>query len=61
MAETQLYVGPLMVRGKSLGFFSIEGMEEDILIPTQSLSFALDGDIVQVELLPAVSGRRLDQ
>ncbi len=58
MTDAQLFQGPLLVRGKSLGFFSIEGQEEDTLIPTESLSFALDGDIVEVELLPLVSGRR---
>jgi len=58
MTQTQLFEGPLMIRGKSIGFFTIEGQEEDIIIPTESLSFALDGDIVEVELLPLVSGRR---
>lgn len=47
-----------MIRAKGTGFFSILDVEEDILIPPESLSFALDGDIVEIEVLPKVQGRR---
>lgn len=58
MTAQQLYEGPIMIRAKGTGFFSIPDVEEDVLIPPESLSFALDGDIVAIELLPKVSGRR---
>ncbi len=58
MGKLQTYEGPIMIRAKGTGFFSVEGIEEDILIPPESLSFALDGDIVEIEVLPKVSGRR---
>jgi ribonuclease R len=47
-----------MVRGKGTGFFKAIGHEEDILIERENLGFALDGDIVQIELKKKVSGRR---
>lgn len=47
-----------MIRGKGTGFFSIEDVEEDILIPPESLSFALDGDIVEIKLEPKRVGKR---
>jgi len=47
-----------MIRGKGTGFFTVEGLEEDIIIAPESLSFALDGDIVEVELLKKVPGKR---
>ncbi len=58
---TETYTGPLMVRGKGVGFFrrpeALED-EEDIVITTEQLGFALDGDIVEITLLPKVAGRR---
>lgn len=47
-----------MIRGKGTGFLRVEGNEEDVVIPTESLSFALDGDIVQVEVFPKKPGAR---
>lgn len=47
-----------MVRAKGIGFFNVPTIEEDILIPSESLSFALDGDIVEIEVLPKIQGRR---
>jgi ribonuclease R len=47
-----------MIRAKGTGFFSLEEEEEDVIIPPEALSFALDGDIVEMELLPEVRGRR---
>ncbi|MCD5381924.1 MAG: ribonuclease R [Candidatus Pacebacteria bacterium] len=45
------YEGTLLVRGKGIGFVSIPDHEEDIVIPTESLNFGLDGDRVEIELL----------
>lgn len=47
-----------MVRGKGTGFFKLEGHEEDILIERENLSFALDGDTVEIKLKPLISGKR---
>ena len=37
---------------------AVPGMEEDILISPEKLEFGLDGDFVEVELLPKVPGKR---
>lgn len=58
MSQPQTYNGPIMIRGKGTGFFSIEGQEEDVVIERDNLSFALDGDIVEIELLPKKPGDR---
>lgn len=58
MTNLQTHQGPIMIRGKGIGFFHIPDVEEDVLIPSELTSFALDGDIVAIELLPTVSGRR---
>jgi len=58
MTERKTYTGVIMVRGKGTGFFTIENMDEDVMIPPESLSFALDGDIVEVQLEPSRVGKR---
>ncbi len=47
-----------MIRGKGTGFFKVVDAEEDIVIAPENLSFALDSDIVEIELLPKVAGKR---
>lgn len=47
-----------MVRGKGTGFIALPGFEEDIIVAPEKLGFALDGDLVELELLPAVAGER---
>lgn len=47
-----------MVRGKGTGFVAHPDLEEDIVVENTALGFALDGDIVEVELKAKVSGRR---
>lgn len=58
MTNLQTFEGAIMIRGKGIGFFHVPDVEEDVLIPSEFTSFALDGDIVTIELLPTVSGRR---
>lgn len=58
MSETTTYEGIIRVRGKGTGFVGLEDFLEDIVIENVNLSFALDGDVVEIELLPAVSGER---
>jgi ribonuclease R len=52
------FEGPIMVRGKGVGFVSHPDFTEDIVIERESLGYALDGDVVEVELKKAVSGKR---
>lgn len=47
-----------MIRGKGTGFVAHPDLEEDILVEREALGFALDGDIVEVELKKRVSGKR---
>lgn len=59
--ENKKYEGAIAVRGKGIGFFIRPDQkedEEDILITTENLSFALDGDLVEVEVFPKVGGKR---
>lgn len=47
-----------MVRGKGTGFLKLPDYEEDIIIETRALNTALDGDIVEIELLKKIPGKR---
>ncbi len=47
-----------MVRGKGTGFVALPDFEEDVLIITENLSFALDRDQVEIELLPKKPNER---
>lgn len=50
--------GVIMIRGKGTGFVSHPELEEDIVIERDALGFALDGDIVAVELKDKKAGQR---
>lgn len=39
-----------MVRGKGIGYVNLPDQEEDIMIPTEDLGLALDGDLVELEI-----------
>ncbi|MEY3784334.1 MAG: hypothetical protein RLZZ230_656 [Candidatus Parcubacteria bacterium] len=54
------YEGAIMVRGKGTGFVRLPDFEEDIVINREDLGFALDGDMVEIELKKKVLGRRQD-
>jgi len=59
--ENKIYEGAIAVRGKGIGFFIRPDQkedQEDILITTENLSFALDGDIVKIEVSPKEGGKR---
>lgn len=47
-----------MVRGKGTGFVTHPNFEEDVVIEREALGFALDGDIVEVELKKKIPGKR---
>jgi len=51
--------GVISTTGKGLGFVSIEGYDDDIMIPEGQLNCALNGDTVEVEILP-LHGKRLE-
>ncbi len=59
-SQFTLHEGIIMVRGKGTGFVAVPGYEEDIVIPPEALSFALDGDIVEIEIGKKVQGKRLE-
>ncbi len=48
MSDAQTYEGPITMTRKGFGFFSVEGQEEDLIIPTEWTNHALSGDIVKV-------------
>ncbi len=55
-------IGKIAVSGKGIGYFKIPGQEEgteDIEIDNTVLNTALNGDEVEIALLPRVSGERL--
>lgn len=56
--KQSIYEGVLMIRGKGIGFITIQGFDEDVVIPSESLSCALDGDVVEIELKKPVAGKR---
>ena len=58
MANDKTYEGVIAVRGKGTGFVAIEDFLEDIVIPKDDLSFAISGDIVEIELKPEIPGKR---
>lgn len=50
--------GVIQVRGKGTGFLSVEESELDVVIPRESLNFALDGDVVEVEIIKTKPGEK---
>ncbi len=48
MPGDTVYEGPITMTRKGFGFFSVEGREEDLLIPPEWTNHALSGDIVKV-------------
>lgn len=48
MSPETLHEGPITITRKGMGFFSVEGAEEDLLIPVDQTNHALSGDIVKV-------------
>ncbi|MDP2655804.1 MAG: ribonuclease R [bacterium] len=49
MSADTIYEGPITMTRKGIGFFAVEGQEEDLLIPKEWSSHALSGDIVKVK------------
>lgn len=49
MASNELYEGPITMTRKGIGFFTVQGQEEDLIIPSEWTFHALHGDIVKVE------------
>ena len=56
--SNNLFQGVLMVRGKGVGYVALPGHEEDIVIATEALGFALDGDLVEITVLAETPGKR---
>ena len=49
MPTDTIYEGPITMTRKGIGFFSVEGQKEDLLIPKEWSDHALSGDIVKVK------------
>ncbi|MEX0930801.1 MAG: ribonuclease R [Candidatus Paceibacterota bacterium] len=58
MDTERTYQGIIQVRGKGTGFVALDDFLEDIIIPRESLSFALNNDIVEITLKDAVKDER---
>ncbi len=56
--QLTLFKGVIMVRGKGTGFVSVPDFDDDIIIATENLSFALDGDTVEIEIKKKTPGKR---
>lgn len=58
MNKANTYEGIIMVRGKGTGFVNLPDLEEDVVIERENLSFALDGDIVEIKLKKKIPSKR---
>lgn len=58
MVKQETFEGIIAIRGKGTGFVSKPDLEEDIIIETSNLGFALDGDAVRIALLEKQEGKR---
>ena len=56
--ENETYQGVIMVRGKGTGFLSVDDFDEDLVIANEDLNRALNGDVVEVSLLPKKADER---
>jgi ribonuclease R len=50
MSENKIYEGTITVTRRGIGFFTYDPVEEDLLIPRESLNTAFPGDTVKVAL-----------
>ena len=58
MSNNDTFDGVIAIRGRGIGFVPKPDLEEDILIDTSNLGFALDGDLVRISLLETTDGKR---
>ena len=58
MSNSKTYIGTILIRGKGTGFVNVPDFDEDVVVENGDLSFALDGDVVEIELLPKRHGQR---
>ncbi len=58
MGEEKTYTGTITVSGRGVGYFTVEGIAEDIEIQTPLLKTSLNNDEVEIKLLPAQDGVR---
>jgi ribonuclease R len=58
MGGKKSFIGPISMSARGVGYFSIEGIDEDIEIAPPLANTALHNDEVEIELLPAQEGIR---
>jgi ribonuclease R/exosome complex exonuclease DIS3/RRP44 len=56
--KKETFTGPISVSSRGVGYFQIEGRDEDIEIAPPLVNTALHNDEVEVELLPPQEGIR---
>ncbi len=57
-AERALVTGTFIGNNRGFGFVEIEGQNEDIFIPESGVHGAMHSDIVEIEVLPGIRGKR---
>lgn len=58
MPARPTYEGVIKIRGKGTGFIALDDFAEDVLVTNEHLNCALNGDLVEVELMPQQDGQR---
>lgn len=58
MSSKQTYTGTVTVSGRGVGYFTVEGFDDDIEIQTPLLKTALNNDEVEIKMLPEQEGLR---
>ncbi len=57
--KEKTYTGQISVSGRGIGYFTVEGFEEDIEIQTPALNTALHNDTVEIVVHPETPNQRL--
>ena len=57
-AKKPVNKGIISTSAKGTGFVAVEGFEEDVIIESQSLNTAMNGDEIEISLLPQVKSER---
>lgn len=57
--KEKIYTGQISVSGRGIGYFTVEGFEEDIEIQTPALNTALHNDTVEIVIHPEIPNQRI--
>lgn len=59
-AEAVSAAGVFCAHPRGFGFVAVEGQEEDVFVPPDRIKDAMDGDTVQIKIVPAKGVRRAE-